>query len=511
MTLETVETKPPLIDFKLLVLVLLFSLPIPVIGWLTSWGIQSRIESNYETAIVDSVQREKGIDIRQHPELMSELALVNRCSDFNETSSYVKRLCSNKSDIATLETVSILTLILSALLIVGILVCGVVGRINRLVLLGAFRIGLWLTQLSVAGLVLGNAALAILTIYWAESWFVGRIHFGLIGVLGFATGITAIRIAIGSFRFAKKAEARVFGKRLGRVDHTQIWSFVETLAKEAGTKPPDHIVVGLEPMFFVTEASVVCLDGTLKGRTLFLSLPFCRILNRKELAAIVGHEMAHFVGFDTSYSRWFFPIYRGATETVHMIAANMGGGLQSVAFLPPLYMMSFFLSSFARIENDISRGRELAADKLGAMIAGVENMATSLIKVHAYAQVWDYTQGQMKKALEEGKVFNNVSEFFAQIATAVPDEFYKSDLGKCHTQHPTDTHPLLSARLKNLGFDLNSATDQSLKKIEDANRSILLIEKFETVEQDLSEIEHYKLVKSGLVSVKPDTADESNP
>lgn len=510
---ELAGTKPPVVDFKMMFLAVLFSVPIPAVGWITSWGIQSRIESTYETAIIEAVQKEKGVDIRQHPEVLEELALWRRCPDYNETSSYVKQLCSTKSDIAVLETVSILTLILSGLVVFGILVCGFIGRINRLVLLGAFRIGLWVTQLSVAALVVANAALAILTIYWAESWFIGRVHFALIGILGLVAGLTALRIIIGSFKFAKKTEARVFGKRLGRFDNAHVWSFVETIAKEAGAKPPDHIVVGLEPTFFVTEANVICLDGTLNGRTLFLSLPLCRFLNRKELAAIVGHELGHFVGLDTTFSRWFFPIYRGATDTVHTLAANMAGesnGVQSIAFLPPLYIMGFFLRSFARLENEISRERELAADKLGAMIAGVENMSTSLVKVHAYAQIWGYTQEQMKKALEEGKVLTNISAYFATVATVVPEDIYKKDLGKRHTQHPTDTHPLLATRLESLGSKLDSVMVQSFKKIKDADRCISLIEGFEKIEQDLSELEHYKMVKSEVVTGKADASTDSS-
>ncbi len=514
MTNKPTDTKPPIIDFKLLVLVVLISIPIPIVSSLTSMGIQSRIESTYESALVAAVQKEKGFDIRKHPDLMAKMKLSSRCWDYNESSAYVKQLCSTKNDVDSLKNLSIVTLVLSALVIFGILGSALVSRFNRFLLLGFFRIGLWFTQISVALLVVGNAALAIMTIYWAESWFIGRVHVGLIGVLGLVSGLAALRIAIGSFKFSRTVQAKVFGKRLGRVDYPGTWNFIETIAKEAGTRPPDHIVVGLDPTFFVTEASVMCIDGTLNGRTLFLSLPFCRVLDRKELASIVGHEFGHFVGKDTSFSRWFFPIYRGASDTVQTLTSNMRSdtnGLQSLTFMPPFLVMSFFLSSFARIENEISRKRELAADKLGSLIAGSDSMISSLIKVHAYATIWNYTQDQMKEALQEGKVLTNVSAHFASVALVLPDEVFKKDLDKAHPVHPTDTHPSLSSRLQSLGADLNNALSKPIKKVEDNDRAVNIIENFQTLESELSDLEHYRMVETGVVSLgtfEPDKSDE---
>jgi len=501
---KDVSFRPPFIDLKLLTIVVLISLPIPIVSWLTAVGIQSRIESTYEAAIIEAVQKEKGVDIRQHPDVMSELSLDSRCWDYKETSSYIKQLCSTRSDISGLATFSMLTMILTGLVIFGILACGFVGRLNRFLLLVTFRIGLWFSQISVALLVLLNAGLAIATIYWAESWFIGRVHVGLIGALGLVAGLTALRIVIASFKFAHKVHARVFGKRLGRVDYPSLWNFIETIAKESRTTPPDHIVVGLEPSFFVTEAQVTCLDGNLKGRTLFLSLPFCRVLSRKELAAIVGHEFGHFVGMDTAYSRWFIPVYRGASDTVQTISSQIGNGsngLQSIAFVPPLLVMNLFLSSFARLENEVSRERELAADKLGSLIAGSDNMVSGLVKVYAYSKIWEFTQDQMKSALQNGKVLTNVSAHFAAVAQVLPDDVFKKGLDQVYPSHPTDSHPSLAIRLQALGSELANVLGRDLKKVVESECAVHLIENFEALEVELSELENYKMIKTGVVEI----------
>jgi hypothetical protein len=83
-----------------------------------------------------------------------------------------------------------------------------------------------------------------------------------------------------------------------------------------GTAPPRHLIVGLKPNFFATRSPVMCAGEILAdrsstaqpsrlassasagageiltGRTLFISLPLCRVLRVDELASIIGHELA---------------------------------------------------------------------------------------------------------------------------------------------------------------------------------------------------------------------------
>jgi Zn-dependent protease with chaperone function len=82
-----------------------------------------------------------------------------------------------------------------------------------------------------------------------------------------------------------------------------LWERVRDVALDLNALPPEHIVVGLDPNFFVTESEVRCLDGTCNGRTLYCSLPLSRILTINEFIGIIGHELGHFKGEDTS-SPW---------------------------------------------------------------------------------------------------------------------------------------------------------------------------------------------------------------
>src|SRR5262249_51048997 len=154
--------------------------------------------------------------------------------------------------------------------------------------------------------------------------------------------------------------------------------------------------VGLEPTFFVTSAPVQLAGQSqpLRGNTLYLSAPLCRLFTAPELDAVIGHEFGHFSGSDTLYSTRFAPAYRTlhkALLAVHRQAS--GGGAVSAMAIPARSMLDFCLSQFARPERRISREREHAADQVGASIAGPMALATALLKVGLFVPMWGPTVG----------------------------------------------------------------------------------------------------------------------
>src|SRR5262249_45653046 len=143
--------------------------------------------------------------------------------------------------------------------------------------------------------------------------------FGAI-VLGALAGIVAL--AKAAFRIPQTARCTVLGQRLREEEYPDLWQYVRECAVRLGALLPHHLVVGLEPTFFATEAQVHCLDGTLTGRTLYFSLPLCRLLTTEELRAILGHELSHFQGLDTHFSQRFYPLYRGSLQALASLAST---------------------------------------------------------------------------------------------------------------------------------------------------------------------------------------------
>ena len=89
---------------------------------------------------------------------------------------------------------------------------------------------------------------------------------------------------------------------------------MEALAKSLGALRPQHVVVGLDPNFFVTEARVRCPNGTLSAARSTARCPLARILSRAEFDAVIGDELGHFRGQDTQFEPAVLPDYRGTAN-----------------------------------------------------------------------------------------------------------------------------------------------------------------------------------------------------
>lgn len=487
--------------FKFWIFLVIFSLAIPIIGIITSTLVSHGYEKDYENIIIDGIKKEKGIDLSNNQDFLAEIKLNNICSQPKIDKDFTS-ICIEYNQIKFLEYGASYTLLFSILALTIVPLLSLCAKKSRKALFYLFRPGLFLTQIISVILVIANSVIIIFSIYFAESFYVGRVHVYLITILGLGAAYIALRLCIKALTPIKNAEALVLGKSLSKNAYPHIWQFVESIAERVGTNPPNTIIVGMDPNFFVTETKVTCLDCTIKGRSLYLSLPFCRTLTEDELAAIIGHEMGHFVGEDTIWSRKFYPIYRGAAETINTLysptSENSDNGLIELALLPAFYYTSFFLSSFEKIEKKFGRERELNADKIGVKITSPQTMAIGLLKAHIYPYAWQLTQQEMHNALAEGKQIINISTFFSSICQSISKDFMKDEIGKSHTFHPTDTHPPLSMRLDSIGVKLSEVYSDGIKLPVD-NIAINLIENAAEIEEELSEMEHYKLIRSGAV------------
>src|SRR5262249_49361668 len=243
---------------------------------------------------------------------------------------------------------------------------------------------------------------------------------------------------------------------------SKLWHQTDQTAEKLGARRPDHIVIGLDPSFFVTEADVVTPDGALTGRTLFCSLPLARILTVSEFTAIIGHELGHFRGEDTKFSEHFYPIYRGTTSAIASLQAAGGRGWGFIALLPAIAVFTFFLERFAVAENLLSRSRELLADQAGAEATSSRIMASALVKVHAFSGIWFDFQRAAAELLQQGKFFKNASFLFAQAAVDAARPDVLEGIADRHTSHPTDSHPPLAVRLDSLHIDLAAVATEAL-------------------------------------------------
>ena len=194
---------------------------------------------------------------------------------------------------------------------------------------------------------------------------------------------------------------KLLGRSLTPQDAPDVWAYVRGLAAEVGCELPDHVVVGLDPTFFVSAGRPVPLwHECVEGQTLFISLSFARIMTHDELRAMLGHELGH----------------------------------------------------IKERHEDASLPAQLAADQVGARIAGAHAMATAVVKLAAFGAYWNAAVAHGFRAGE-----TNYSHAFAEIAALNA----RLDVVRCLVEPPRESGEL-AQRLHQLGTELRQVEGAAL-------------------------------------------------
>lgn len=444
---------------------------------------------------------------KQYSELTSDqLAAASvelLCAD---TSVATETFCETDSALALMSSASAWAAGIGVGLLFLIWVAGRLSQNNRSLLVFLFRPGLYLTVLVLIGLVVTHAAIAMAAIYFGESALTNRIHGGIILVIGLGAAAGVLAMAKNAFALVRKAEVTVIGRTITRADAPQLWAAIERAAIKLGSLKPDHILVGLDSNFFVTEADVICLSGRLRGRTLYCSLPLARILQTPEFVSIVGHELGHFKGEDTKFSERFYPIYRGTASAIASLHSAGGDGAGAIGLFPAMATLTYFMECFSLAESRLSRDREFAADRAGADLTSAAVVATALIKVHAFADIWNGFDGAAADALREGKVYTNASTLFASAVARRATPTALEGIADTHVAHPTDSHPPLAARLRSLGQEISALASAALSVVP-TDTMLSLIPGVETIEEEVSEA--YQMILARRIGINTTAPAES--
>lgn len=472
---------------------LLVFLIIPVIAYIAALGVGWQIDSMLRKELLEVLPNEA--------QLISNITVSSACDDY-EFRSLLPKACGLNDEMELLKFGAALSFVVGIGLLILIKIAGKAVRGKRSLLLLIFKPGLHLTMLTLSLLMTLNAILGIAAIYYGESVLINRVHFGAILALSVAALFGVISMIRAQFSMLKKAATTVLGKNLDSQKYPTIWKFVTDLAKQMGAEKPDAIVAGLEPNFYVTEANVTCLDGKLKGKTMYVSIPLCRILSVDEVKAVLGHELAHYKGLDTRFSRKFYPIYRGATQGLVNISEGFSdnGGAGQMVLLPAFMTLSYFLNSFSDSEKEISREREVAADSEATKIEGTRNLAIALVKLNAFSAAWDAIKNGMQRALGEGKQIINASSLFAEIVEKMEKAEALGNVAEEGPIHPTDTHPPLSQRLANLKLSLQDVVKDA-ENTSPKDPAVSLLDNLEELEKELTDIEHVLMLRLGRATI----------
>jgi Zn-dependent protease with chaperone function len=287
------------------------------------------------------------------------------------------------------------------------------------------------------------------TALWTERYFVKLVF------LAGATAVVACVVVIRGIFKRIRPESAIEGEVLTADQAAPMWQALQQISARVGTEPPDQVVVGIDANFFVTEQPVVVGGQTYKGRTLYVSLPLLKQFRASEADAVLAHEMAHFSGEDTLYSRRISPLL---FRYGHYLEALESGWATRPVFSYMLCFRALYEISLTRL----SRQREFRADSIAAATTSSRDLAGALLRIVAYSTYRDSVESdlfQLEQVMESANISDRIAQGFPEFATSFASA---EGIGALSTGHPFDTHPPLSQRFDAVGVASHAESAQAL-------------------------------------------------
>ena len=210
------------------------------------------------------------------------------------------------------------------------------------------------------------------------------------GSYGMALGfVVALVMNFGSYWFSDRIALKMAGAReVSYGEAPELHDMVARLAQASGLPKPRVAVVESDaPNAFATGRNA-------KNGLVAVTTGILKILDRRELAAVLAHELGHIRNRDILVSA-IAATFAGAITMIAQIGQfavifggaggddeEDGGGIVGA-------LLMIFLAPLAAtiIQLAISRSREYGADKTGAHVGGdPEALASALEKLEAYSQ-----------------------------------------------------------------------------------------------------------------------------
>lgn len=446
-------------DFSKFSFVKTFVLPalliflIPVLAWLFFWHAQSSFDAVSRDVVLEQIRNDRELSAEER---------AKATAFFSEVP--VSRLMLNPEFAAQVDDATRFNyttirwmLRLSALSVVsGIAVFVLAGICVALSLRSQFAqyisllVGWHALRIYGALQTIVIGVLLVALSYWVPALWFGWFSVKLIIVFGILSGAGVLAVLTAIFRIAKE-QVVIEGVVLRPDPSLPLWRELSAMCHKLGATPPDQIVAGIDDNFFVTEVPVTVEGKKYRGKTLFVSLALLKQLHTAEANAVLAHEMAHFSGQDTLYSKRIAPLIQ---RFDNYLAGLQSGGIT----LPVFYFMLCFRVLFELSLSKLRRQREFRADEVAASATSPRDLASALLRIAAYSTFRQTVENDLfkqERALESANVSARIEREFPEYAVGFAS---KLNIDTLETAHPFDSHPPLAQRLHALGVKL-SATD----------------------------------------------------
>ena len=452
------DPTPPKLHFvRTFIFPALFVFLVPVLSYFFFRHAQSHFDNQFRESVLNQIRADQRLTAEQRTrgeEFFTEVPLSRMLAEGNppfEIPPDTRFYYETFRWMIVVSAVSILAGV-GVFLVGG--VCVALSLHSQYVQYLSLSVGWHVLKIFGALQTAAQGVLLVALSFWVTALWFNFYSLKLVGIAGFlAVGAVCCVIAVIFQRV--KDDFSVVGRVLGRDEAEPLWDELGRICAQVGTAPPDQIIVGIDDNFFVTEHPVTVEDTVYRGRTLFVSLSVLKQLQGGEADAVLAHEMAHFSGQDTLYSRKIGPLLN--RYGLYLNALRNGG-----ATLPVYYFMLCFWALYQLSVNRLSRQREFRADQIAVETTSARDAAGALLRIVAYSKYRRDVERDLlehERRLESANVSERVEVGFHQYATSFVSG---PDIGQLASAHPFDSHPPLAERLRAVGVPLDSEEARTL-------------------------------------------------
>jgi Zn-dependent protease with chaperone function len=427
---------------------------VPLCTWLFSEHAQAQRDQIYTAALRESLDGKPGrseADKEAGRVFLAAHPPSTACDDDSpEVAQYRSIVCERYSELwqyHLADKVAKACLIGGALVLLAIFGFGALAFYNRPAQYLSLVFGWNLLRVTSTLQVITQGAMLVWLSFWLTAFFFESYFVKLIVFAAIVAGLAVVHAIVGIFK-RPPPSAPLAGRLVAEADAPKLWAHLRRCAAHLGTAPPRQLIAGIDANFFVTEAPLNIGERTLGGRSLYVSLPLLRVLDRAEADAVLVHELAHFRGGDTASSAQLGP---KLVDFDHYCRLMVHGGVTIVVYhVMYLYRLMFELA----LRRD-SRQREFRADKVASQVISAGAIAQSLIKIAAYSNYRSQVEQQLfEQDSRHGNTLGIASLVAAGLAPYASSNHFIDSMKTANVPHPFDSHPPLVERMRNVGHEV---------------------------------------------------------
>jgi len=427
---------------------------VPLGAFLFTEYAEANRDSAYTASLLESVRRDtraSSEEKRNASDFITANAPSSACeSDSASLAEYRSMVCERYSELwqyHLADKVARWCLAGGALVLLSILGIGALAFLNTQAQYLSFIAGWNLLRVTSALQVVTQGALLVWLSFWLTAFFFESYFIKLIVIAAVLAGLAVLHAIAGIFK-RPPPSAPIDARLVTESDAPELWAHLRRCAAHLNTAPPGNVVAGIDVNFFVTEAPLAVREQTLTGRSLYVSLPLLRILDRPEADAVLVHELAHLRGGDTASSARLGP---KLVDFDHYCRLMLQGGATIVVY----YVMYLYRLIFELALRRDSRRREFLADRIASKVISPRGIVQALIKISAYSNYRSEVERQLfAQDSRHDSTIGIASRVAAGLAPYATSNHFVDSMKTANVPHPFDSHPPLLERMRNVGHEV---------------------------------------------------------